>query len=720
MNFINYCDRYDFLNEDKKALIEKLNNFLLNEKKYIFIIKGNEYTGKIFIINCLTEYLKTIKKEYQLLSPLSIINNELKDKYETIYSHIYDNSFPFLSTHHKSNDINKKDNHLYIINLASYISDEKDNGNLLFGSGKLLSDLMSFIDCKNKKNKIIFIGDDLLLPPINMNSSPALNEEYLREEFKLEVETYKLTHNELSHDSGIYLNICPIIKSIKQETFNELYIDTNYKEIKHIDENNFIREYKEIYNDIQDYKHIMIITYTNYLAKHYNELVRKNIFNRKADDIYKDDIIIINSGNYYIGDVPINNGAIGIVTDVQEREYKTINTPFGEKNFIFRNVTIYFEDINFQYKGKIIENLLYSENADLTMEENISLYIDFIERNKETNIKLHLIYEDILNLIKLDDEYKNNNEFKESFCNKLASDLRKLLKDNKLLCNKYKEDSYLRAFRAKFAHAITCHKSQASTWDNIFIDCKNSDDDNINNQLNDYYYRWIYTAITRAKKQLYLLNEPKIKFLSKIKNAIHQKNIENKNTDLSITINIENDMEENKFQIITPIQENIYKSVLSVLNSLNINISSISHHNYQEQYTFNDKNETCIILIHYNKNNSITKIRPKDTNQLSSTICDKLIVLENKTFSSILKTENEFEFEKTYLKEFYTSICNLLKPKGIKIQDIKHFNFRERYIFTNGTLSSEIDFIYNKKGQFTDTDTRRDSLAIEKILKEIL
>ena len=66
-----------------------------------------------------------------------------------------------------------------------------------------------------------------------------------------------------------------------------------------------------------------------------------------------------------------------------------------------------------------------------------------------------------------------------------------------------REDVYFNALQLKYAEAITCHKSQGGQWDCVFIDCpfwleEQSADD----------LKWLYTALTRAVKKVYLVNFP--------------------------------------------------------------------------------------------------------------------------------------------------------------------------------------------------------------------
>ena len=73
-------------------------------------------------------------------------------------------------------------------------------------------------------------------------------------------------------------------------------------------------------------------------------------------------------------------------------------------------------------------------------------------------------------------------------------------------------DEYFNAVRVTFGYAMTCHKAQGSEWDNVFV---NFEDLNLNR--NQYSFRWMYTAITRAGKCLYLINPPKYTVISKLK-----------------------------------------------------------------------------------------------------------------------------------------------------------------------------------------------------------
>ncbi len=65
-------------------------------------------------------------------------------------------------------------------------------------------------------------------------------------------------------------------------------------------------------------------------------------------------------------------------------------------------------------------------------------------------------------------------------------------------------NKYYNALQVKFSYAVTCHKAQGGQWDNVFIDLGYITKERINKE----FMRWLYTAITRAKRKVFLINFP--------------------------------------------------------------------------------------------------------------------------------------------------------------------------------------------------------------------
>ena len=73
------------------------------------------------------------------------------------------------------------------------------------------------------------------------------------------------------------------------------------------------------------------------------------------------------------------------------------------------------------------------------------------------------------------------------------------------MCIRDREDPWYNALQVKYAYAVTCHKAQGGQWQRVFIDQGYMTEE----MLTPDYFRWLYTAFTRATDILYLVNWPK-------------------------------------------------------------------------------------------------------------------------------------------------------------------------------------------------------------------
>ena len=69
---------------------------------------------------------------------------------------------------------------------------------------------------------------------------------------------------------------------------------------------------------------------------------------------------------------------------------------------------------------------------------------------------------------------------------------------------KMRLDINYNAVQIKYAYAVTCHKAQGGQWRNVYIDQGWLPPETTDRG----YYRWLYTAMTRATHSLRLVNWP--------------------------------------------------------------------------------------------------------------------------------------------------------------------------------------------------------------------
>ena len=697
LNIQTSFKKYDLTN-DQATLVEKLDKFLNSNESTCFLLKGYAGTGKTFITKGLTEYLNEIRRNYILATPTGkaakVIQEKTKNEAHTIHKTIYSDKdlkeyqteedgktikFYFeLAVNDNSNDT------VYIFDEASMISNVYSEMEFIrFGSGFLLQDLFEYINLDNNDHnkKIIFIGDNAQLPPVGMGFSPALNTKYLQENFRVRLEEFELTNVvRQKENSGILKNSINIRQTLNTKIFNHLEIDTTSSDIESLEHKNFIKKYLEVCNNKID-KDTMVIAYTNASVKDYNQAIREKFFNNTSQVNVKDKIMIL-SNNSSSG-IFLSNGDFGLITQIfSDTEHRLVrlkrkNSESNEVEGIdidlyFRNIELLVRDIDgtvHKINCKIIENLLFSEQPNLSSDENKAIYLDFVIRNSHLKA--------------------NTKEWKDTL----------------------KSDPYFNALKVKFGYAITCHKAQGSEWKNIFLNCKSHQ-----SYLSEGYFRWLYTALTRASKNLYTLDEPHIGITDKLNgNNIHMEHINDSFTDNKPVK--DNTSSSNPFNIKDIFLLAIYQKIATITESNNIKILDLQHNQNQEQYIFESNDEQSRVAIYYNDKDIITTINPMETNNLSNLI--KAILEPFKNHLLTTEKHSNFTFTERFLEDFYLALANTLNNQKIIIANIEHLNYMERYTFTRDNEIAIIDFYYNGRGQFKSPTPNNKSNS-RKLIQDVL
>ncbi len=689
MNIFTTFTNYQ-LTVGQEELLKLLDSFLESED-YCFLLKGYAGTGKTFMMKGLTDYLKEINRPFIVAAPTGraakVISQRIKSTAYTIHKTIYSNkdikefktdntdgteTFKF---YYDLKNNEEPANTIYIIDEASMLSDVYSEGEFFrFGSGFLLKDLLKYINFDNNdhKKKIIFIGDNAQLPPVNMNLSPALDTDYLLQNCKISALSYELTEvKRQQKDSGILHNATKIRKSLKENIFNQIDIETSFPDIKVVQHQDLLKTYLNACDNKLD-EETIIIAYSNASVKEYNDFVRDYFF-PKQYSITQNDRVILVSNNYNY-EIELLNGDFGVVKDViLQNETRTIT--LKRKNragelieiqvpLTFRDVVIQFRDSKqqlFDIPCKIIENLLHSKERDLSSDELKALYIDFKIRNP--NLKA------------------GTKELKDAL----------------------RSDKYFNSLRIKFGYAVTCHKAQGGEWKRAFINCKTA-----MGYFNASYFRWLYTALTRAKEVLYTLDEPHFKIGSnliplKIENiTLRQDLIILKPEVLETELSFDLPQEQ-------PFLQSIFYAVFDLIKDEGIKIDAIKHHQYCEDYTFSKGIEKVMFKIYYNNQQKISNIqKPSAISDFINLLNNSLQSLEKKTIvldleeKKVITTEQkkEFSFSEPFLKEFYEFILSKVVGEGITVTHIEQSPWLQKYTFKKGNFIAVVNFYYTGKKQF--------------------
>ena len=341
---------------------------------------------------------------------------------------------------------------LFIVDEASMIAN---------ADTPLLDDLIRFV--YNYKNcRLLLIGDRAQLPPVGEEESPALMAHVLRG-YGMKVYEADLTEVlRQAEDSGILWNATEVrcMMADGRCELPKIRLD-GFPDIVSVPGDELIESLASSFSHV-GMDETLVVTRSNKRANIYNQGIRNTVLDRE-DELCRGDRIMIVKNNYYWvksegieGNISfIANGDIAVVQRV-----RNIHELYG---FRFAEVTMTFPDYDdYELTAITLLDTLTTEAPALTREQQEQLYTQVMED-----------YMDV--------PYKSER-------------LKKL-----------KDDKYYNALQIKFAYAATCHKAQGGQWAHVYIDQGYMTDD----MLTPDYFHWLYTALTRATEQVFLVNWPK-------------------------------------------------------------------------------------------------------------------------------------------------------------------------------------------------------------------
>lgn len=332
--------------------------------------------------------------------------------------------------------------------------------------------------CKENSIKVIFVGDNSQLPPTNELKSIAfarcfktftLTEIVRQEEINPISRLLDLIRKDIENKTNYFLQY--VIKhkgtlayNEKQEGFSIVGAN-DFKD-------NIMRCFftEEFTKNIDMYK---IIGYTNLCISKWNNFVRNNIIkNCEKGILTKHDLIM--SYETVVDeflDPIIYNSEEYIVNDI-------VN--FIDSKYNFKGYLVKFQLV---HGGYITKPLFIIDHTDIyTIKMYYKTISDLIDIAKNSSGGRRA------------ENWKKYFNFKSNY----------LLMTN--IVDKYDREKIIFARDIDYGFAITSHKSQGSTYDNVFVDLNDIIYDKNGKPYSDYnqLMRCIYVACSRARKQLIL------------------------------------------------------------------------------------------------------------------------------------------------------------------------------------------------------------------------
>lgn len=446
---------------EQDDVLSKIVDFLfLRDEDSLFLLKGYAGTGKSSLLGALVKTMTAFQQKTVLLAPTGraakVFSAYAKHPAFTIHKKIYRQKrfsddvggFSIIDNLHKDT--------LFIVDEASMISNDGIDSSV-FGTGRLLDDLIHYV-YSGENCRMLLIGDTAQLPPVMEEESPALQVPVL-EGYNLKVISSTMTQIvRQAEDSGILFNATNIRKALSAETtgaYPKLTLN-NFDDVKKISGEDLIDEISSAY-DRDGVENTIIISRSNKRSNVYNQGIRNRILWRE-EELSSGDLLMVTKNNYFWTE---NIEGIDFLANGEILEVLRIRKTQELYGFRFCDVLVRSIDYDIELEIKILLDALQSDSAGLSRERSQELFYNILEDYAHISTK--------------------------------AGKMKKM-----------KVDPFFNAVQVKFAYAITCHKAQGGEWKNVFLDLGYISED----YLGVNFYRWLYTAITRASGKLYFVNLP--------------------------------------------------------------------------------------------------------------------------------------------------------------------------------------------------------------------
>lgn len=424
----------------------------------VFLLNGYAGTGKTSLTGALVRALREAEVPVVLLAPTGraakVFGRFAGFQASTIHRRIYRGTEGMMNDFSADVADNPLTGAVFIVDEASMIG----NGSGDPMSRNLLEDLIHYV-YSGEGCRMILLGDTAQLPPVGCRESPAMSVEILKS-FGLRVTKAVMTKVvRQRRRSGILYNATKLRKNMLLTPLPEpeLVID-RFPDVVSVSGEELEDEISASFTE-NGITETLVVTRSNRQATRFNLAIRANILYRE-EELSREELLLVAKNNYLWsarvkGLDFVANGDTAIVDAIYGTEEK-----YG---FRFADVNLRLPDRDLSFDCKILLDTLVSDTASLEPERYQSLYMSALN---------------------------DPDLFTPS--TPLRTRMRIL-----------RSDPYVNALQVKYGYAVTCHKAQGGQWKNVFVDVGYVPPEAYESLE---FYRWLYTAVTRATDRLALIN----------------------------------------------------------------------------------------------------------------------------------------------------------------------------------------------------------------------
>lgn len=648
------------LNPCQQAAITAISAFLHSETP-IFLLQGSAGTGKTTLVAHLIQLLDQQHRTFQVIAPTGraarILGAKTQAAATTIHSVLY--TKPRVEVFEEAVSINdpgmrwhfplKEEDPgatVFIVDESSMVGDKEAKGDLLrFGSGRLLADLIRYARLGRDGRigehgaKIIFVGDPAQLPPVGETLSPAMCSEYLKQTFALDSQTFELTEVMRQQAGSAILDRATALREqIGQRDYNRF-------DLKPVEGEIIAASTAEAIAHVEAARRSgsssVLITYSNAQALQLNRMLRGRLWGDENADLRQGDLLLINKNSFQHD---LSNGDLVKVKQVfgpSERRTVRLNVK-GEPERVpvelaFRQVEVVCKAGDGSIRTiqcRLLENLLHSPERELTPLEQRALLADFMQRSRNQGLRPKT---DAFNIA-------------------------------------IREDPYFNALQVKYGYAMTCHKAQGGEWKTAVVNFEGG-----HSARNEHFFRWSYTAITRAQSSLITINAPV--------------------SAIPTPTPTDNDWNRYCFNAGQEALFAYHVALREAWSNRGICIERLDHLQYAERYLLTCDGRTATVQYHYKGNHRVSTTQAAPGATSDRELLDTALAGMHEALASM--SAATAPLPEPFLVEFRDKLSAVLEGTGIRLVATESMPYRLRVEFETAEQRAKIDFCYNGKQTWT-------------------
>lgn len=441
----------------QRELLAMLEDFLYaGSERSVFVLNGYAGTGKTSVMGAFIKALTELRRPVVVLAPTGraakVAAGFSGHAASTIHKRIYrgDSSNPSNTQFFLAP--NQQRDTLFIVDEASLINDVPGAGRSLLAH--LAHHVYSAPGCR-----LMLIGDEAQLPPVGQTYATAMNFDRLRAlgldpvGYTLDVPVRQAAESGIIHNANYirWMLMHPDDKMVPE-------LDLRYPDVTAISSRELDEYLSSSWSKVGE-EETLIVTRSNKRANDFNRAIRQMVMYAE-EPIERGDRLVISKNDYFWSK---QNGLKSFIANGDTAEVTWVGKTEKAYGRYFTDVELRLISDNSLASAKVMLRSLVCEGPSIPRQEMERLYD------------------------RVSDAYKGEAS------NKLKGIM---------------EDPYFNALQAKYAYCVTCHKAQGGQWKHVYIDMGGIAPDTLESD----FYRWLYTAITRATEKVFFIN-PTLKLI---------------------------------------------------------------------------------------------------------------------------------------------------------------------------------------------------------------